>query len=257
MDVIQTTELSTEAVLHVKSVSKSFAGLKALEDVSFQLRPGHLLGIIGPNGAGKSTLINAVTGLYQPDSGAVHFKGEDVSRHSLAKRARIGLMRSFQHARTFDTFTVREALDLAAAAPRPRKLGVDKDVVDQTLEEFGLAAFRTQVASALPYGAKKVLNLAVVAISRPSVLFLDEPFAGVGPEDVERLALIIESFKRDGVGVAAVEHNIEALLRMADRVTVLDSGRVIFEGTPAETRASEVVATAYLGQGAAAERTRE
>jgi branched-chain amino acid transport system ATP-binding protein len=224
-------------VLVVESVSKSFAGLQALQDVSFDLRPGHLLGIIGPNGAGKSTLINAVTGLYQPDSGAVYYLGKDVSRRSLAQRARIGLMRSFQHARTFDTFTVREALMLGAAAPRPRQLD--------------------QMAAALPYGAKKVLNLALVALSRPSVLFLDEPFAGVGPEDVHRLGMIVENFKRDGVAVAAVEHNIEALLRLADRVTVLDSGRLIFEGTPAETRSSEVVATAYLGQGAAAERTRE
>lgn len=253
----QTSQISTEAVLQVDSVSKSFAGLKALEDVSFELRPGRLLGIIGPNGAGKSTLINAVTGLYQPDSGAVTFMGEDVSRHSLARRARIGLMRTFQHARTFDSFTVREALALAAAAPRPRKLGATKDVVDHTIGEFGLAEFRSQLASALPYGAKKVLNLAVVALSQPSVLFLDEPFAGVGPEDVDRLAVIIENFKRDGVAVAAVEHNIEALLRLADRVTVLDSGRLIFEGTPGETRSSEVVATAYLGQGAAAERTRK
>jgi branched-chain amino acid transport system ATP-binding protein len=246
-----------DMALSVRGVSKTFAGLKAVDDVSFDLRAGSLLGIIGPNGAGKSTLINVVTGLYTPDGGTVHFEGREVTRSSLSKRARLGLLRSFQHARSFDSLTVTDALLLGTAAPRPRSLGVGRNEALQTLEEFGLAPFRAQQAEALPYGAKKVLNLALASLARPRVLFLDEPFAGVGPDDVERLAVIVEKFKADGVAVAAVEHNIEALLRLADRVTVLDSGRLIFSGTPAETRTSEVVAVAYLGQGAAAEGTRQ
>ena len=246
-----------DLALSVRGVSKTFSGLRAVDDVSLDLRAGQLLGIIGPNGAGKSTLINVVTGLYPPDGGSVTYEGKDVTRLSLAQRSRRGVLRSFQHARTFDSLTVEAALLLGSSAPRPRSLGVGRREALETLEEFGLAPFRGQTASALPYGAKKVLNLALVALSRPRVLFLDEPFAGVGPDDVERLALIVERFKADGVAVAAVEHNIEALLRLADRVTVLDSGRLIFEGTPAETRVSQTVAVAYLGQGAAAEGTRQ
>jgi ABC-type branched-subunit amino acid transport system ATPase component len=245
-----------QPIVSVDGVGKAFGGIQALEAVSLVLCAGEVLGIIGPNGAGKSTLINVVTGLYAPSEGTVLFDGDDVTSASLAKRARLGLVRSFQSTRTFGSLTVVEALRLAADAPRPRSLRVDRSEVQNTLEEFGLAPYATRGASELPYGVQKVLNLALVAICRPRALFLDEPFAGVGRDDVARLSSVIEQLRSREVALAVVEHNIEALLRLADRVTVLDSGRTIFNGTPTEARSSEAVRVAYLGQGAAAKGTR-
>lgn len=246
----------TAPVVDVRGVGKAFGGLTALDDVSLELRAGEVLGIIGPNGAGKSTLINVVTGLYSPSSGQVLLGGEDVTRTSLAQRSRKGLVRSFQNTRTFGSLTVREALRLAVDAPRPRSLGVERSEVDRTITEFGLERWATKTASDLPYGAQKVLNLALVAVCRPAALFLDEPFAGVGRDDVKRLSQIIAELRARGVALGVVEHNIEALLRLTDRVTVLESGRTIFDGSPGEARTSEAVQLAYLGQGAAAKGTR-
>jgi branched-chain amino acid transport system ATP-binding protein len=243
-------------VLAVRGLSKSFAGLRAVDDVNLVLRSGELLGVIGPNGAGKSTAINLITGLFQPTSGTVLFDGADVTRTSLPERSRLGLVRSFQSTRTFASMTVQQALLLAAEAPRARALGARKADAESTLVDFGLVAYRDRPASELPYGAQKVLNLAMVALCRPLALLLDEPFAGVGTDDVSRLSSVISSQRDAGVAVAVVEHNIEALLRLADRVVVLDSGRVIFEGTPAEARVSDAVRTAYLGHGAAAKGAR-
>lgn len=251
-----TNVATADPVLAVQQVGKVFAGLQALTDVNLELRRGEVLGIIGPNGAGKSTLINVVTGLYPPSSGRVHFAGEDVTKTSLDKRSRLGLVRSFQSTRTFASMTVRNALTLAGESPRGRAEGSTSDDAERTLDEFGLSAYADREASELPYGAQKILNLALIALCRPLALLLDEPFAGVGLEDVNRLSHIIDDLRGSGVAIAVVEHNIEALLRLADRVTVLDAGKVIFEGTPAEARSSEAVKLAYLGQGAAAKGTR-
>ena len=243
-------------VVRADGISKTFAGLTALEGVSLHLRAGEIVGVIGPNGAGKSTFINVVTGLYGPTSGEVHFLGDDVTKSSLADRARRGLIRSFQHTRTFGSLNVAHALRLAADAPRARAEGVTADEVDATLHDFGLAEWAQREAAVLPYGAQKILNLALVALNRPRALFLDEPFAGVGRHDVERLSAIIDGLRSRGVALAVVEHNIEALLRLADRVTVLESGRTIFDGSPDEARSSSAVRRAYLGDGAAGRRGR-
>jgi ABC-type branched-subunit amino acid transport system ATPase component len=234
-------------VFEAVGLSKSFSGVRALSDVSFSLHPGRILGIIGPNGAGKSTFINVATGLFRPDAGRVVFEGRDVTRASLAARGRAGLMRSFQHARTFGSLTVREALQLAAESPRARAAAPATGGPDAVLRRFGLAAFADTITADAPYGVQKIVNLALVAQCAPKVLFLDEPFAGVGPDDVARISEVVETIRDEGVAIGLVEHNIEALLRLADRVVVLDSGRVIFEGTPDEARTSAVVREAYLG----------
>lgn len=249
-------EQRTEPVLEVLDLVKAFGGLRALDGVTLRLVPGEVLGIIGPNGAGKSTLINVVTGMYPPTSGTMLFEGQPLTRSSLADRSRRGLVRSFQSTRTFGSMTVSEALALAAVAPRPHSLGVDKSDVDATLGEFGLSPYAHRTAAALPYGVQKVLNLALVSLCRPRALFLDEPFAGVDASDVVRLAGIIDQLRGRGVALGVVEHNIEALLRLADVVTVIDSGRTIFDGSPAAARGSEAVQLAYLGHGAAGQRSR-
>jgi branched-chain amino acid transport system ATP-binding protein len=236
---------SDAPVFAARGLSKRFSGVQALSDVSFDLRPGHILGIIGPNGAGKSTFINVATGLFRPDAGTVTFDGRDVTRVPLDQRSRQGLMRSFQHTRTFGSLTVREALKLAAESPRGRASA--EDGPDALMERFGVDRFGDTLTADAPYGVQKIVNLALIAQCAPRVLFLDEPFAGVGPEDVQRISAVVEAIRDQGVAIGLVEHNIEALLRLADRVVVLDSGRLIFEGTSAEARVSAVVRKAYLG----------
>jgi branched-chain amino acid transport system ATP-binding protein len=231
-------------------LSKRFAGVQALTEVGFALSPGRILGIIGPNGAGKSTFINVATGLFRPDAGTVTFEGQDVTKLSLPERAQRGLLRSFQHARTFGSLTVLEALRVGAESPRGRAVAEQTGGPDAIVERFGLAPFAHRVTADVPYGVQKIVNLALVAQCAPRVLFLDEPLAGVGTDDVARIGEAIEAIRADGVAIGLVEHNIEALLRMAGHVVVLDSGRVVFEGTPDQTRDSDVVRVAYLGRSA-------
>jgi ABC-type branched-subunit amino acid transport system ATPase component len=239
-------------IFEATALSKSFAGVRALDDVSFTLNAGRILGIIGPNGAGKSTFINVATGLFRPTAGRVLFAGRDVTRATLAERSRHGLMRSFQHARTFGSLTVGESLRLAAESPRGRSALAVTGGHEAVLARFGLQSFADTLTAEAPYGVQKVVNLALLAQCAPKVLFLDEPFAGVDAEDVQRISAVVEAIRDSGVAIGLVEHNIEALLRLADDVVVLDSGRVIFEGTPDQARHSTIVQEAYLGRSAVA-----
>jgi branched-chain amino acid transport system ATP-binding protein len=239
---VTSSERDADAVFVAAGLSKSFSGVRALDDAGLVLRRGRILGIIGPNGAGKSTLINLATGLFRPDAGSIVYDGRDIGRLSLPKRARLGLLRSFQQTRVFGSMTVCEALRLGGESP--------------AIERFGLSEFADRIASETPYGVQKVLNIALVAMSEPKALFLDEPFAGVSSDDVERISRVVESIRDEGVAIGLVEHNIEELLRLADEVVVLDSGRMIFEGTPAEARRSAIVREAYLGRGLAARKER-
>jgi ABC-type branched-subunit amino acid transport system ATPase component len=235
---------SGPAELKCRELVKTFGGVRALRGVDLVIKPGKTLAIIGPNGAGKSSLINVLTGLYGPTSGKVMLNGEDISGKNLAARTRLGVMRTFQGTRIFSTLRVGDALALGAEAPRALN---QQTSVDELAKSFGLVTYLDTVIAELPYGIQKVLNLALVSASRPRVLLLDEPFAGVHAEDVERLSVVIERFRADGVAVAVVEHNIEALLRIADSVVVLDSGALLFTGSPDEARTSPAVREAYLG----------
>jgi ABC-type branched-subunit amino acid transport system ATPase component len=235
-------------MISVSGVSMRYGSKILFEDVTTTFTPGRRYGLTGPNGAGKSTFINVATGLFRPTAGRVVFDGRDVTRASLAERSRHGLMRSFQHARTFGSLTVAESLRLAAESPRGRSTGGHEAV----LERFGLQPFAETLTAEAPYGVQKVVNLALLAQCAPKVLFLDEPFAGVDAEDVRRISAVVEAIRDSGVAIGLVEHNIEALLRLADQIVVLDSGRVIFTGTPSEARSSTVVQEAYLGRSAVA-----
>jgi branched-chain amino acid transport system ATP-binding protein len=254
---VTSSERDVDAVFVATGLGKSFSGVRALDGADLQLRRGRILGIIGPNGAGKSTLINLATGLFRADAGTIVFDGRDVSRLSLARRARLGLLRSFQQTRVFGSMTVREALRLGGECPRAAGDADPHVAAEAAIQRFGLGEFADRVTSETPYGVQKVLNIALVAMSEPKALFLDEPFAGVASEDVERISRVIEAIRDEGVAIGLVEHNIEELLRLADAVVVLDSGRMIFEGTPAEARVSEVVREAYLGRGLAARKERQ
>jgi branched-chain amino acid transport system ATP-binding protein len=236
-------------ILVGRAVSKAFGGVKAVDHVSLALQSGEILGLIGPNGAGKSTLINLLTGLFPPDSGSVLFEGEDVTSMGPERRTRRGLLRTFQQIRAFRTFSVGESLALARQAPRARarRSSLASAPGRDVAERFGLSHLLKRPVGELPYGLQKIVNLALVSLSDPKVLLLDEPFAGVQKEDVTRLSGVIRDFAKQGVGVCLVEHDMEAVMRTCGRILVLDAGALIFDGTPEMVRGDPKVRRVYLG----------
>jgi ABC-type branched-subunit amino acid transport system ATPase component len=238
-------------VLEGRNLAKQFGGIQAVNDVSLQVSPGEILALIGPNGAGKSTLINLLGGLMRPDSGTIWFDGADVTGRGVEGRSHRGLLRTYQHVHAFRSFTVRNALRLSGTTARARRAG---DVAGRTVEtaaRFGITDSLDRELGELSYGVQKVVNLALVSMNNPKALLLDEPFAGITKEDVLRLSTVIKSFAEQGVGVCIVEHDMEAVLELCDRVEVLDVGRTIFQGTPEAVRGDAQVRRVYLGDAGA------
>lgn len=235
------------AALDATGLSKRFGGLQAVLDVDMHLERGRTVGVIGPNGAGKSTLINLLSGLYRPDRGQIRFAGSDVSRRDLAARSRAGLLRTFQQTKVLRSFLVRDAIELGLSSPRARRGGSGSDVAELA-DSFGLGAYLGRYVGELPYGTQKVLNLCLIAASRPIVLLLDEPFSGVTASDVEMLSALIRRLRDNGTAIGLVEHDMGALMPLSDRVVVLDAGRVILDASPQAVQASDQVQRIYLGR---------
>ncbi|WP_375458946.1 ABC transporter ATP-binding protein [uncultured Enterovirga sp.] len=251
--------------LELASVSKSFDGLRVLTDVSLSVPEGGVFGLIGPNGAGKSTLFALVTGHQSPDSGQIAYRGESLGRTSASQRARKGLIRTFQVPREFTNLTVRE--NLMAAAPdqagegllnlffRPGLVARDERRVGQEADErlafLRLAHVADVPAGRLSGGQKKLLELGRALMARPTMILLDEPFAGVNPVLVEQIIDRLQALAESGIGLFVIEHNLEALARLVPRMAVLDRGVVIADGSPAKVLADERVREAYLGGGPA------
>lgn len=246
MEGVTHTLPTGDPAIACRNLSRSFGGLKALRDVTFQLTSGEILGILGPNGAGKSTFINVLSGLIPATSGSVAIDGEDVSTLSMADRANRGLFRTFQNTRPSDELTGAEMLRLASLSPN-RRGEAGGYTADELLEAFGLSAFAGSRLSDLPYGVQKMINLAAVALCRPRVLLLDEPFQGVVESEIGKLSEVIRHFAASGVAVGLVEHNVQSVMRLSDRVMVLDSGALIFEGPGTEAVRDPKVQEAYLG----------
>jgi branched-chain amino acid transport system ATP-binding protein len=244
-----------EPVLRLESLRKSFGGLAVTDDVSLEVRPGEIHAVIGPNGAGKTTLIHQVCGTLRPDAGRVLLGGEDVTTLSPSRRARRGLARSFQITAVLGGFSARENVALAAqarhggsfrffrAASREATLNA---AAEAALARVGLAARAEVPAGALSHGEKRQLELAIALALAPRLLVLDEPLAGTGPEEAERLIALLQGL-RGGPAILLVEHDMQAVFALADRITVLALGQVIATGTPAEIRADPAVRAAYLG----------
>jgi branched-chain amino acid transport system ATP-binding protein len=238
-----------ESILASHSLSKTYGGVRAVNDVSITLQKGEILGLIGPNGAGKSTFINLLSGLSRPDRGTVTFAGQDITSMGAEQRTRRGLLRTFQQLRAFHTFTVEQSLAVACMAPRARKRkGVTRSrAISDAAKRFGLTNIMARQMSELPYGTQKIVNLALVSLNDPQVLLLDEPFAGLVREDVLRLSRIVRDFAEQGVGVCLVEHDMEAVMQTCERILVLDAGALIFDGTPELVRINVEVRRVYLG----------
>ena len=245
-----------EALLETAGLTKRFGGLVATGDVSLSIAPGEIHAVIGPNGAGKTTLIGQLSGELKPDSGAIRFAGADISRLNPARRAALGIARSFQITSIFREFTALDNVALAIqaraghsfrfwrAARRDPRL---RDPALAALGIVGLAGRAELIAGSLSHGEKRALELAMALATGPRLLLLDEPMAGMGPEESASMVRLLAGLK-GRFSIVLVEHDMDAVFALADRITVMVYGRVIASGTPAAIRADPEVRRAYLGE---------
>ena len=235
-------------LLEVAHVSKSFRGLRAVDDVSFTVEEGSIVGIIGPNGAGKTTLFNCIAGAISPDTGTVHLGGGDITGSAPHKVSRAGMARTFQLMKPFGSMSVLENVAIAGmAAGTPRRSATDSaaDVV----ERVGLSKWRDARSEGLPTAGLKRLELARALASRPRVLLLDEVLAGLLPTERAPVMELLENLRsEDGVTLVFVEHIMAAVMRLSDSVLVLEQGRVLTSGSPQEVTTDPRVIEAYLGE---------
>jgi branched-chain amino acid transport system ATP-binding protein len=244
-----------ERLLTAQAVSRRFGGLRAVDEVSLELERGVLHALIGTNGAGKSTLINVLSGELPVSGGRIELLGEDATNWTQPRRARAGLGRSYQRSTLFPSFTVRENCRLAAQARFPRawdwitpaaRCRDSLQAAEGAIERVGLASVAERTVIALSHGERRQLEIAVCLASAPQVLLLDEPLAGMGVEESARMLELLEQLK-PGHAILLVEHDMDAVFRVADLITVMVNGRVIASGTPQAVRGNAEVQRAYLG----------
>ena len=248
------------AQLVTRHLHKRFGGVVATDGVSLSIDAGQLHALIGPNGAGKSTLIHQLHGALLPDAGTVTFDGTDITTRSPHERVALGIARSYQVTNVFRNLSAREGVALAVQARRGSSLRFWRPVsrelalfeeADRVLERVGLGARVATRAGDLSHGEQRQLELALALATRPKLLLLDEPMAGIGPDESERMIQLIRSI-RGTVTILLVEHDMDAVFRLADRISVLVYGRIIASGTPEHIRADAEVHKAYLGDDVAA-----
>jgi branched-chain amino acid transport system ATP-binding protein len=224
--------------------------VRALHEVTLELERGEVLGLIGPNGAGKSTLVNVLSGFDRPTGGAVELEGRDITRWPAHRRGRHGLARTFQHSHAFRSLSVRENVEVAAlgagAAPREASRRAA-----ELLDRLGLGAHADAPASALAQGDERRLGVARALATDPRFVLLDEPAAGLPEAEVPAFAAVVRALRNDdAAGVLLIDHNVALIMDVCDRIHVLDQGRTLAEGAPAEIRANLDVTAAYLGESA-------
>ena len=244
------------ALLEVRRLYKHFDGVVATDRLDLAVTPGELHALIGPNGAGKTTLVAQLSGLVRPDEGSIQFADRDITRIKAHDRVRMGLARSFQLTSIFPRFNVLENLALAVQARSGSSFSFWRPVRAESrlfeeaaaiADEVGLGARVNAVAGNLAHGEQRQLEVGLAIATRPRMLLLDEPMAGMGPEESERIIALLLAQKQK-LTILLVEHDMDAVFRLADRISVLVSGRIISTGSPQEIRSNEAVRKAYLGE---------
>ncbi len=239
-------------LLEVENLTKRFGGLTALNNVSFQVDEGEIIGIIGPNGAGKTTLFHLLTGFIKPDSGTVRFKGEDITGLEPSKIVNKGLARTFQVVRPFRHLPTIANVLVALQSPRGRKkiewLKTPERKAMEMLEDVGLSEMMLEPAENLAHGDLKRLEIARALATEPELLLIDEPFGGLSPIETEYLTKSIERMHLDGHTIIIVEHKLQALMKLAKRVIAFHYGEKIAEGTPKEISKNKKVIEVYMGK---------
>ena len=242
-------------MLEASNLYKSFGALKVTNDVSFSLEKGERRVILGPNGAGKTTLFNLLVGELEPTKGTIKLGGEDVTNNSMEKRARMGMARSYQKNNLFEDLTIRENLALAVSAAQGSSSWISRDslkddelnrVIEDISDQVSLRQLLETPVDSASYGVRRQLEVGIALATNPSVLLMDEPTSGVGPEMIKGFHTLLKTLPED-LTVLIIEHDMDLALDVADRVTVLNYGEVVFEGTPEETRKSPLVEEIYLG----------
>ncbi len=247
--------MTTPPLLDVTGLHKNFGGVQAITDLTFDLAPGELLGIIGPNGSGKTTAVNLITGFVKPSSGTVLFKGRDITGQPAYKTVRFGIARTFQMVKPFYQLPAYKNMIIPLYSPRVKKLVGgkygDRDAVAlDLLEEVGFerdARVAYKIASALPQGYLKRLELAKAIALQPDLVILDELFSGLSLAEVASILPIIEKLRTEGKTIIMIEHRLKELFRIADRVIVLNFGQKIADGSAVDVMDSAAVKNAYLG----------
>ena len=245
-----------KSAVRVSALTKRFGALLVTDKVSLEIAPGELHAVIGPNGAGKTTLINQLSGELRSDSGQIFFGGKEVTRSPIHKRVRAGLLRSYQITSIFESFTVLENVTLAAIGAKSHAFGFWKPMLSkeksvqqalEAIEATGLAGKARLTAGELGYGERRQLELAMSLAAAPQILLLDEPMAGMSAQEAAAVTKLLQSLKNK-YAILLVEHDMDAVFALADRITVLDYGKVMFTGTPDEVRNHPEVRAVYLGE---------
>lgn len=248
-------------LLEVVSLSKAYLGVKAVDDVSFGVKAGEVLGLIGPNGSGKTTMFDCLTGVQAPDAGTVRFLGRDVTTAPPHRIALLGLSRTFQLTHVFSEFSVLDNLALASQQHQEDSIlgrllrsrymqKLEKEARERSLELLEMVGIPEKAdarAGTLSYGQQKLLAFAMAVAAQPKLVCLDEPASGINPRFIERLADAVRALNRDGVTFLVAEHNLELIVELSSRVLVLAEGRLIADGPPGVVREDPAVAEAYLG----------
>jgi branched-chain amino acid transport system ATP-binding protein len=249
-------------VLEIKNVTKSFGGIQALKGVTFSIREGEVYGLIGPNGAGKTTMFNLITNIFAPTSGEIHFRGENITNLKSYKITEKGICRTYQNIRLFPQMTALENVMVGGHSrissgvfrsvfrtkSQKQEEKQLKEKAEQLLELVGLSDEKEQFAENLSYGQQRRLEIARALASDPKLLLLDEPAAGMNETETDSLFDLIKKIQSMGITVLIIEHDMPLVMRLCDRITVLNFGEKLAEGTPEEIQNNEAVIEAYLGK---------